>query len=186
MFVISIKDPDKGTGKAKLVPGIYRIGCSPAAHIQIERPEVSARHCQLIVSENSMKIQDLGSSNGTFLDGQKLPQDPLEAPVGSTIKVGAVEIFVEGPDTPPVPAGQLPADAGQAKLAHSVLVDQEKKKELTSQIKKAEETAKRPGVAVKELPILKISGIPLETRPLVQEIKKRAHFELLKRLNLKH
>ncbi|MFA7230830.1 MAG: CpaF family protein, partial [Victivallaceae bacterium] len=35
------------------------------------------------------------------------------------------------------------------------------------------------------IPLLRISGIPDETRPLVQEIKKRAHMELMKRLNLK-
>ena len=33
--------------------------------------------------------------------------------------------------------------------------------------------------------VLRISGVPFEKRPLLQEIKKRAHVELIKRLNLK-
>ena len=36
-----------------------------------------------------------------------------------------------------------------------------------------------------KIPLLEISGVPQNARILVQEIKKRAHAELLKRLNLK-
>ena len=36
-----------------------------------------------------------------------------------------------------------------------------------------------------EIPILHVSGIPPEARALVQEIKRQAHLELLKRLNVK-
>jgi pilus assembly protein CpaF len=35
------------------------------------------------------------------------------------------------------------------------------------------------------IPLLVISGVPEHARPVIQEIKRRAHFELLKRLNLK-
>ena len=36
-----------------------------------------------------------------------------------------------------------------------------------------------------EIPLLELSGIPIRFRPIVQEIKKQAHKELLRRLNLK-
>ncbi len=39
--------------------------------------------------------------------------------------------------------------------------------------------------AAAEIPILHVSGIPPEARALVQEIKRQAHLELLKRLNVK-
>ncbi|HCH86608.1 MAG TPA: hypothetical protein DFL85_13985, partial [Lentisphaeria bacterium] len=39
--------------------------------------------------------------------------------------------------------------------------------------------------ARQEIPVLRVSGIPEKLRPIVQEIKKQAHRELLKRLNLK-
>lgn len=179
MFLITIKQPDKAETTAKLIPGVYRVGSSPASHIQFHRPEISGRHAQFIVTETSMKLLDQGSSNGTLLDGVKIGSEPVEAPIGSTITIGLVEIFVNGPD-----ASDIEEKSSKPYLTSKVLSDPERQRELTSQIAK---DAKKAEQVTEEgpIPVLNVSGIPKESRPLVQEIKKHAHVELLKRLNLK-
>ena len=63
---------------------------------------------------------------------------------------------------------------------------------LTVFFKSREQAAPAPEIssAVPDAPaqtaeVLKVTGVPLQLRPLLQEIKKQAHKELLKRLNLK-
>lgn len=72
-----------------LVPGRYVIGRAADADIQIVNdPNVSRRHVRLIVTADVVEVEDLGSSNGTYLDG-KLVQHPLRMPVGGKLRVGA-------------------------------------------------------------------------------------------------
>lgn len=67
------------------------MGRASDAEIQIvDDPNVSRRHVRLVVSHDVVELEDLGSSNGTWLDG-KLVQHPLRMPVGSKLRVGAEE-----------------------------------------------------------------------------------------------
>ena len=176
MYEIIIKIPDKGESSGKLVPGVYRIGSSPASHIQIERPSVSARHAQFIVSESSIKVADMGSSNGTTVDESPIGEEPVSADAGSIVKIGDVEILLKGPN--------LPAEAPHEPQPRT-LSSPDRQRELTSKLKKAVSEAQVVSAGEKKFPVLKISGISEKSRPLVQEIKKRAHVELITRLNLK-
>ncbi len=178
MFSVVIKQPDRADSKAKLVPGVYRLGSSPASHIQFNRPEVSAKHALMTVSDISLKISDAGSSNGTFVDDQRIGSESVEVPVGSVIKLGLVEIFVEENITP------LSEKKTNAAITSKVLADPAKIEKIESEIAKTAEKLKDLGGRDKIL-VLKISGISEEARPIVQAIKKQAHGELIKRLNLK-
>ncbi|MCK5845225.1 MAG: Flp pilus assembly complex ATPase component TadA [Victivallales bacterium] len=180
MFEILIKTPGSPESKGKLVPGVYRVGSSPASHLQLESPSVSARHAQFIVSEIGLKVADMESANGTLLDGVAVGVDPIDAPPGSTLTLGEVEILMKGPETPKVSSAPQKDPPSPARLAKSP----ERQKELTSRLRATVDEFKQAKDA-HGIPILRISGIPAETRPLVQEIKKRAHVELITRLNLK-
>jgi len=76
MFELLIREPGKPEQTRKLVPGAYRIGSSPASHLQLARPEVSGRHAQLIVSDFDVKVLDCGSSNGTLLNDREVGAEP--------------------------------------------------------------------------------------------------------------
>jgi pilus assembly protein CpaF len=132
-----------------------------------------------------MKIMDLDSSNGTFLDGVRLkPHESYEAETGSKLKIGEVEFIVRGPQAPQTFSENLSGESERAGLPGHKPTTEEKRK-FTSSIKAAEKMAEKKTEGSEEIPTLKISGVPTKSRPLAQEIKKRAHFELLKRLNLK-
>ncbi len=180
MYTVLIRQPDKEETKAKLVPGVYRIGSSPASHMQFNRPEISARHALLTVTDAAIKVSDAGSSNGTFVDNNRIGADPVELQIGQTVKLGHVEIFISEKSSPPLD----PEKAFNPGLTSKVLVDPKRQEQIAAELKRAAEKAKNLE-GKDRIPLLKISGIPEDSRPIVQEIKKQAHGELLKRLNLK-
>ncbi len=63
------------------------LGRSAPADIVLNDSEVSRSHCRVVVSNDTMLVTDLGSTNGTFLDGVRLA-GPAPVPVGSVVRVG--------------------------------------------------------------------------------------------------
>lgn len=55
--------------------------------IVINDPEVSRRHARLVLTGNTYAIEDLGSTNGTFLRGQRLA-GPVVLTPGEAITIG--------------------------------------------------------------------------------------------------
>lgn len=170
MFEIIIKQPGQNELRGKLVPGAYIIGSGGSCHIQLSRPEISNRHAQLILKDNVLKIMDLDSSNGTKVDGAPVAANEFfEVNSGSVITIGQVQILVKGPEN------------GDIKLNDKELKEKipAEKPVHPAEVKKYDQSGKD------KIPVLIISGVPENMRQLVQEIKKRGHIELLKRLNLK-
>lgn len=64
------------------------IGRDPMSEIPINDPEVSRRHARLIGTLSGYRIQDLGSTNGTFVDGVRLSGEPLDLESGQLISIG--------------------------------------------------------------------------------------------------
>ncbi len=49
------------------------IGRAPECLIKVDNPKVSRKHCQIrMINESLVEIEDLGSTNGTFVDGERL------------------------------------------------------------------------------------------------------------------
>ena len=63
------------------------LGRDPTAAIHLSDEEVSRRHALLTADEGRVTVEDLGSSNGTFVDGQRIA-DETEVGFGQRIKVG--------------------------------------------------------------------------------------------------
>ena len=67
------------------------IGRREDCDLRIPLGEVSRKHCRLVRDGDSLKVEDLGSSNGTFLNGQRVQEGQLSP--GDSIQVGPV-VFV--------------------------------------------------------------------------------------------
>lgn len=65
-----------------------RLGRGPDCHLQIPLATVSRRHCQILFEEHSLKVRDLGSSNGTFVNDKRIQESPLAA--GDRLVIGPV------------------------------------------------------------------------------------------------
>lgn len=80
MTDIIVRLPGTPEAGAALGNGTYLIGSGEECHIRLPRPDISRRHAQLIISEHTITIMDMGSSNGTVLgDGTALyPHQPYQ------------------------------------------------------------------------------------------------------------
>lgn len=88
------------------------------AELTIGDSELSRRHLLVSPSEQGLVVADLGSTNGTFVRGQRL-SSPIELTAGDTIRIGSTEIAIErelGPRdvTRVSPAFQAPVEADEA------------------------------------------------------------------------
>lgn len=50
------------------------LGRDPSAGVHVDHPSVSRRHARLSIEAGRARLQDLGSRNGTFLDGLRLDE----------------------------------------------------------------------------------------------------------------
>ena len=64
-----------------------RLGRLPPADIVLSAAGISRSHCELVLDGGRLIVVDLGSTNGTFVDGERIAQ-PTPLPVGSILQVG--------------------------------------------------------------------------------------------------
>src|SRR5206468_690863 len=67
------------------------IGRREDCDLRIPLSDVSRKHCRLICNGEAIKVEDLGSSNGTYINGERVQQ--AEITPGDTLQIGPV-VFV--------------------------------------------------------------------------------------------
>ena len=76
-------------GDWALSEGTNLVGRDPDCAIRIDSPTVSRRHARIIVAGSDVRVEDLNSKNGTYVDGQSAVQ-PVAVSDGGEIRVGSV------------------------------------------------------------------------------------------------
>src|SRR5205823_14486703 len=94
-------------GQALDVEGAAVIGRDPAsAALVIEDSEASRRHASVIPEGQSLNVEDLGSTNGTFVNGERLVGAQVLVP-GDRLRLGTTvfEVTLTGsrPSAAPAP-----------------------------------------------------------------------------------
>ncbi len=74
--------------------------------VVLDDPRVSRRHLVLEATPGGLVATDAGSSNGTFVDGERI-SNPTPVPAGTTIRIGGTDLVVLGTD--PAASGTDPA-----------------------------------------------------------------------------
>jgi pSer/pThr/pTyr-binding forkhead associated (FHA) protein len=69
------------------------IGRREDCDLRIPLGDVSRKHCRLVKDDAGVRIEDLGSSNGTYRNGERVQEATLEP--GDNIKVGPVFFVVQ-------------------------------------------------------------------------------------------
>jgi pSer/pThr/pTyr-binding forkhead associated (FHA) protein len=74
---------------------------------EIPEASVSSHHAEILLRGEDIVIRDLGSTNGTFINGEKITEAVLKP--GQILRFGTVELRLDTGDTPP--AGAKPIGA---------------------------------------------------------------------------
>ncbi len=95
VFTLSVaQGPPELVGVTVPVAGPVVIGRSPGADIVIGDDFVSARHARVSPAGNDAIVEDLGSTNGTLLNGLPLSVPTTLRP-GDTIDIGKLRLKVD-------------------------------------------------------------------------------------------
>jgi pSer/pThr/pTyr-binding forkhead associated (FHA) protein len=77
----------------RILPGnIKTIGRSSGAEFMVDATLVSRVHCRLTAGANELQVTDLGSTNGTFVNGKRVTEAMLKE--GDRLGVGRVELVL--------------------------------------------------------------------------------------------
>ncbi len=72
--------PEEGTAaeQFRLDPIPFTVGRNESADLKIDSPRVSREHAVLVQEEGRYRVEDLGSTNGTFVNGLRVEKAALE------------------------------------------------------------------------------------------------------------
>ena len=90
-LVLFGKDGDRRNFPLK--QGATSIGRKNDCDIRIPSPEVSRLHAEIITDEDGATVRDLGASNGTFLNHQRVTEEDFEP--GDVLSIGPVSFAVQ-------------------------------------------------------------------------------------------
>jgi hypothetical protein len=128
MAALVIENGERQGETIPLERGPNLLGRGSDCPLRFDAPSVSARHCELLVSEFSVQVRDLGSSNGTFVDGVPVQEGILRD--GQILSLGDLRLRAVLPPvhiaipelSPPEPAGPaLTAEGHPACQVHRTL-----------------------------------------------------------------
>ena len=98
------------------------LGASPECDVVIDDPAVSGRHAAIVPTESGFTVKDLGSRNGTWLDGTALTQATV--PVGTMLRLGSALVQLlpaeESVEIAPSAASSFGALVGQSQAMRQV------------------------------------------------------------------
>lgn len=94
---------------------------------QIAEQSVSSHHCEILLKGNDVIVRDLDSTNGTYINGEKISEKVLKP--GQILRLGNVEARLEGDGA----AGSVSSGAAAGSAA-STSADKKKQNQNTSVI----------------------------------------------------
>lgn len=99
-----------------LVDGVTTAGRQDECQLRIKSSQVSRQHCQFYEKNGMLLVKDLGSSNGTFLNGKKIDGQRVLEP-GDEVTIGPIKFKVQKIGQPllekaPESSGPKPGDTG--------------------------------------------------------------------------
>jgi DNA-binding NtrC family response regulator len=96
-FSLEVQD-EAGSRCTVLTAGRIVVGTSASVDLVLTDPTVSARHCALTVSDGGVAVEDLGSTNGTYVGSARIREVCAQA--GTVISLGRSTLVLARRGTP--------------------------------------------------------------------------------------
>src|SRR3954467_8518869 len=111
----------------KLADGVTTVGRHDDCQLRIKSSQVSRKHCELFEQKGLFLAKDLGSSNGTYVNGKRVVDQHVLEP-GDELTIGQVKLKVGkiGEALPPTPAkpASKPGDTAVVEAVSAVEDDE--------------------------------------------------------------
>ena len=166
----------KSDGQRKdfpLVNTVSVIGRGEECELQIPLLNVSRRHCELRLDQDVIRVKDLASSNGTYLNNQRISEGELTA--GDRLAIGPIVFTIQVDGQPeevsPVKSGgQLVAEDavvdGPTVISEDVEIEIEPEVEPVA----AEEIATAPPAPVQPAEVVQPAPAPAPATNIEDEV----------------
>jgi len=93
MWLLTTEEPADVPFTFRILPGnIKTIGRSTGAEFIVDAAMVSRVHCRLTAGATELEVEDLESTNGTFVNGKRVARASLKQ--GDRLGVGRVDLVV--------------------------------------------------------------------------------------------
>jgi len=93
MWILRGSDAD-GSPTFRLANGMTKtVGRAQLADFKLDAALVSRFHCRITAHHEVLRVEDLSSTNGTFVNGQRVESKQLAD--GDRLRIGRVELIVE-------------------------------------------------------------------------------------------
>jgi len=101
MWTLQSVDPEDAGLTFRMLPGTLKtMGRAPRADFVLDAARVSRVHCRFTLNDTGeLELEDLGSTNGTFVNGRKVTKLLLSD--GDKLTVGRVAFVVNSTTNPP-------------------------------------------------------------------------------------
>ena len=86
---LAVLEPAEIAGGEYLLENELAIGRASSCHIVLDDSFISQLHARVMLTKDGVAVEDLGSTNGTYLNGEQLHESRL-ASIGDVIKVGNI------------------------------------------------------------------------------------------------
>ncbi|MER5430751.1 FHA domain-containing protein [Streptomyces sp. NPDC002588] len=111
-----VAGPDAG-GVHLLHGGQVRVGRSADADVPLDDPDVSRIHCAVTLSaDGRATVTDLGSTNGTTLDGTRIQDRPVRLAPGALLRIGESALRLAPPGGPGARVPTTPDGEGHVRV----------------------------------------------------------------------
>jgi pSer/pThr/pTyr-binding forkhead associated (FHA) protein len=113
-----------GPGSGETIPVVHGkllIGREQDCHLMLESGLVSRHHCVLMLDEYTLRVRDLGSKNGTYVNGRRINVGQTVLLPGDVVSIASInemtfeiQLDEEPTQTQPVVPEARPSDSASA------------------------------------------------------------------------
>jgi hypothetical protein len=92
--VLMISQGNQAGLSADLAGGVVMIGRGADCQLILDDDYVSTRHARVVSTPNGIYVEDLGSTNGTYVNGQRITA-PTTITLADTVRIGKTILKLE-------------------------------------------------------------------------------------------